>query len=138
MSPRVWTRPFWKLARVAMDHLDQDLRDIAWSNLAKVAPAAGKNPTRELLWSQHRLGGALLGLEVAELDPAVVLIVSGRSYSQPFLDHAGVDASWERRGALHFSGSIAGRKWIIVNHPGTFAERYETSRAAVEAALRGD
>jgi hypothetical protein len=35
----------------------------AWSNLAKVAPATGGNPGRELVSSQHRLGGEVLRRE---------------------------------------------------------------------------
>lgn len=136
MSPRVWSRPFWKLARVAMDACGLSLDEIVWSNLAKVAPAAGKNPNRELLWSQHEIGGRLLRLEVEELDPELVLIVSGRGYAEPFLSGAGLSPAWQRRGALQFDGRLDGRRWIVVSHPGTFAHRYEASRAALTEALR--
>ncbi len=39
MRRQVWSRPFWKLARVAMDEMDLRLDQIAWSNLAKLSPA---------------------------------------------------------------------------------------------------
>jgi hypothetical protein len=135
MRPRVWSRPFWKLARVAMDELELRLDQIAWANLAQVAPAAGGNPGGELQWRQHGRGGEMLRLEVQELDPEVVLVVSGRGYAEPFLAGAGLAPIWSRRGALQFVGSLDGRRWIVVSHPGTFAHRYEASRSALLEAL---
>jgi hypothetical protein len=135
MRPRVWSRPFWKLARVAMDDLGLRLEHIAWANLAQVAPAAGGNPGGELHWRQHRHGGEMLRLEVDELDPEVVLVVSGRGYAEPFLAGAGLDPLWNRRGALQFEEKLDGRRWIVVSHPGTFAHRFDASRSALLEAL---
>jgi hypothetical protein len=135
MRPRVWSRPFWKLARVAMDELGVGLHEIAWANLAQVAPAAGGNPGGELHWRQHRHGGEMLRLEVDELDPEIVLVVSGRGYAEPFITGAGLAPGWSRRGALQFDGPLDGRRWIVVSHPGTFAHRYEASRSALLDAL---
>lgn len=135
MRRQVWSRPFWKLARVAMDELDLRLDQIAWSNLAKLAPAEGKNPWGELLWRQHAPGGELLRLEVSELDPEIVLVVSGRGYAEPFITGARLEPAWNRRGALQFHGRLDGRRWIIVSHPGTFAHRLAASRTALLDAL---
>ena len=135
MSPRVRTRPFWKLAHIAINRLGLTIDQIAWSNLAKVAPAVGGNPSRELLWSQHRLGGALLRREVQELSPRVVLVVSGKGYTEPFLQGAGIEPQWSRDAGLHFAGKIDGRDWVVVAHPGTFAARYEASALALTRAL---
>ncbi len=135
MRRQVWSRPFWKLARVAMDKVGLELREIAWSNLAKLSPAEGKNPWGELLWRQHALGGHMLRREVAELDPETVLIVSGRGYAEPFLAGGGLGPAWSRRGALQFDGVLDGRRWVIVSHPGTFAHRYEASQAALLEVL---
>lgn len=135
MRPRVWSRPFWKLARLAMDGLSLGLDQIAWANLAQVAPAAGGNPGGELHWRQHRHGGEMLRLEVNELDPEIVLVVSGRGYAEPFISGAGLAPDWSRRGALQFDGTLGGRRWIVVSHPGTFAHRYEASRSALLEAL---
>ena len=77
----------------------------------------------------------MLKQEVAELDPEIVLIVSGRGYAEPFIREAGLAPEWDRRGALQFDGSLDGRRWIIVSHPGTFAHRFEASRTALEGAL---
>lgn len=135
MSPTVRSRPFWRLVHLAISRLGLTLDQIAWSNLAKVAPATGRNPARELLWSQHRLGGAVLRREIEELSPRVVLIVSGRGYAEPFLSSAGIHPDWTSASGLHFAGRIAGRDWIIVGHPGTFASRYEASANALTRAL---
>jgi hypothetical protein len=77
----------------------------------------------------------MLRLEVAELDPEIVLVVSGRGYAEPFLAGAGLAPEWDRRGALQFDGMLDGRRWIVVSHPGTFAHRYDASRSALLAAL---
>ncbi len=135
MWPQPWGRPFWRLVRSAMAAVGVELNEIAWSNLAKAAPAAGKNPWGALLERQHRLGGRLLRREVNELDPDVVLLVSGRGYAGPFLAGAGFDVAWRPEGALQFDGQLDGRRWVIVNHPGTFARRYEQSLEAVQRAL---
>ena len=137
MRRQVWSRPFWKLARVALDDLGLQLNQIAWSNLAKLAPAAGKNPSNDLLWQQHDRGGVLLRQEVDELDPEIVLIVSGRGYAEPFIRGAGFAPAWDRQGALQFDGELGGRRWIVVSHPGTFAHRFEASRTALLGALAG-
>jgi hypothetical protein len=134
MWPQPWSRPFWKLARTAMDYLSLELRQIAWSNLAKVAPPKG-NPRGALIEGQWELGGRLLRQEVKELDPELVLVISGRGFTAPFLSHVGIDPKWSRDGARQFDGSLDGRRWLIVNHPGTFADRFRASKAAVESAL---
>jgi hypothetical protein len=118
-----------------MELCDVELRQIAWSNLAKVAPAEGRNPWGSLLDYQIQIGGRLLRQEVLELDPAVVLVVSGRGYAAPFLNAAGFDVPWRRDGALQFDGQLDGRRWVVVNHPGTFAKRLEESRGAVQRAF---
>jgi len=100
MWPQPWGRPFWRLVRSAMEVLGVQLNEIAWSNLAKAAPAAGKNPWSALLERQHRLGGRLLRQEVNELDPDVVLLLSGRGYAGPFLAGAGFGIAWRPEGAL--------------------------------------
>jgi len=135
MPRQPWGRPFWRLVRSAMELCDVELSQIAWSNLAKVAPAEGRNPWGSLLEYQIPIAGRLLRREVSELDPAVVLIVSGRSYAAPFLSAAGFDVPWRRDGALQFDGQLDGRRWIVVNHPGTFARRFEESWEAVQRAL---
>lgn len=135
MWPQPWSRPFWRVARAAMDHFQLDLHEIAWSNLAKLAPARGGSPSGHLLGMQHHLGGLLLRREVEELDPELVLMISGRGFLEPFLREAGLSPAWSRSGARQFDGELDGRRWLVVNHPGTFACRLQESLAAVESAL---
>ena len=84
MWPAPWNRPFWRLVRSAMDLLGITLPEIAWSNLAKVAPAGGGNPWGALLEFQHGPGGSLLRREVKELDPSLVLVLSCASVCGAF------------------------------------------------------
>jgi hypothetical protein len=136
MWPGPWSRPFWRLARAVMAHLGVNVNEIAWSNLAKVAPAGGGNPWGSLLGAQHELGGQLLRQEVRELDPEFVLVVSGRGYLEPFLVGAAMAPVWSRDGARQFDGLLDGRRWLVINHPGTFASRFDASLLAIRRALQ--
>jgi hypothetical protein len=135
MRPQVFSRPFWRIAQLAMGSMNLELEQIAWSNLAKISPGRG-NPTGALLSEQHVQGGQLLRMELSELDPSTVLILSGRGYLDPFLDGAGIRPGWAGRdGALHFDGQVEGRRWIVVSHPGTFVYRFKATAQAVSRAL---
>lgn len=88
----------------------------AWSNLAKLAPWGGGNPGGALLDVQRRLGPELLGIEVAELRPDYVLVLTGRWWSQPFVDGLGLDVDW-RSGLLEGVAEDGARRWVIAPHP---------------------
>ena len=136
MWPAPWGRPFWRIAQLAMDSMNLELEQIAWSNLAKISPARGKNPKGALLSEQHVQGGQLLKKELSELDPATVLILSARGYLDPFLDGAGIRPDWAgREGALHFDGQVEGRRWVVVSHPSTWAYKFNATARAVSKAL---
>ena len=118
-----------------MDSMNLELEQIAWSNLAKISPGRG-TPKGALLSEQHVQGGELLKMELSELDPSTVLILSARGYLDPFLDGAGIRPGWAGRdGALHFDGQVEGRRWIVVSHPGTFVYRFKATAQAVSRAL---
>ena len=105
--------------------------------LRQVSPARGKNPRDDLLGVQQDLGGRLLRAEVKELDPQLVLVLSGRGFAEPFMAGARFHPDWRRDGALQFDGDIEGRRWLIVSHPGQFDYRYRATAKAISAALDG-
>ena len=89
---------------------------LAWSNLAKIAPAAGGNPGGVLLEVQRNLGPDLLRHEVDELRPRRVLVLTGRSWFEPFAVRLGLDVQW-RTGLVEGVVSGGEIRWVIAKHP---------------------
>jgi hypothetical protein len=57
---------------------------LAWTNLYKVAPAAGCDPRGDLLGVQRGSAAQLLAREVEELAPRTVIALTGRAWFEPF------------------------------------------------------
>jgi hypothetical protein len=131
---------FWRHIRRVLAAVDPESADdplwsgrLAWSNLAKLAPWKGGNPGGPLLDVQRRLGPDLLRREVAELAPRRVLVLTGRSWFEPFADGLGLDVQW-RDGLVHGVADEPGRRWVIAGHP---QGKPRTIIDEVIAALRG-
>ena len=73
---------FWRVSRRVRAGLigeSEDWpRDLAWTDLAKIAPWGGGNPTGRALQVQREHAPALFAREVAEIAPARVLVMAGR------------------------------------------------------------
>ena len=57
---------------------------IAWSNLYKISPYAGGNPGRTLLDAQKKGCVELLRMEIEQLRPSMVLVITGHEWFQEF------------------------------------------------------
>ena len=89
---------------------------LCWTNLAKIAPAAGGNPGGPLLQVQREMGPALLGREVAELKPSRVLVCTGRWWFAPFAERLGLTVDW-RAGLVEGVADDGSRRWVVAPHP---------------------
>jgi hypothetical protein len=89
---------------------------LAWSNLAKLAPAEGGNPGGPLLEVQRELGPGLIDREVHELRPRRVLVLTGRSWFEPFARGTGLEVEW-RDGLVQGVVRERARTWVIAGHP---------------------
>lgn len=76
---------FWRVARRVARGLVGDSPEafgwahhVAWSNLAKLAPAASGNPGPELAEFQWRSAVGLIEMELAQLKPQLALFLTGR------------------------------------------------------------
>jgi hypothetical protein len=114
---------FWRHIRNALSAVEPDSEGdphwssrIAWSNLAKLAPAGGGNPGGPLLDIQRDVGSALVAREVLELAPRRVLVLTGRWWFEPFAARAGLDVEW-RDGLVQGVVRQPGRTWVIAGHP---------------------
>ena len=106
---------------------------ICWTNLFKVSPSKGRNPTGTLSSSQREAAAELLAQELFEWRPTRVLVLTGWSWFAPFAPRLGVHL--RRTAALvdavEAVGTSADCRWVIAKHP----ER-KPEDAAVEQILR--
>lgn len=114
---------YWRHARTVLAALDPSSASdaawssrLAWSNLVKVAPAAGGNPGGKLLHVQRRHGCALLAREIEEYRPRRVLVSTGRWWFEPFAEALGLDVSWQT-GLVDGTATSHGTRWVIARHP---------------------
>lgn len=122
--PAEWTKSwFWRFAhRVLVDVLGQPdeswTKRLAWSNLFKVAPARAGNPSPLLANAQLPHTAELLGMEVEEVKPGLVVIAAGwRDWTRPVAHGSGwALTSFEGR-FVEQVGTIAGRPAIVTRHP---------------------
>ncbi len=89
---------------------------MAWTNLAKLAPAEGGNPGGPLLEVQRELGPGLVKREVLELAPRRVLVLTGRWWFEPFAERIKLDVEW-RDGLVKGVVRQPARTWVIAGHP---------------------
>jgi hypothetical protein len=82
---------FWRVAKRTL--LDDDERDdiwssrLVWSNLYKIAPSLGGNPSGRLAAIEFPFCRDLLLSEIAEFRPKRIVFATGE-WAMPFIDHA--------------------------------------------------
>lgn len=121
---------FWRATRGIVNQLGiADVNErtwpshIIWTNLYKVAPAIGGNPTGILRRAQLAGCLRLLALEVAVYRPARILLVTGMKWAAPFLPVLG--GPLEVEPGLHYVEGFAVRplhgvdsvRVVIACHP---------------------
>lgn len=116
---------FWRVSRRVRAGLLGDAvdwpRDLAWTDLAKIAPWGGGNPGGRALRVQRDHAPALFAREVEEIAPARVLVMAGRWWFEPFAAALGLTVEW-REGAVEGVADQPGRRWVVLPHPMTRAE----------------
>lgn len=119
---------FWRVIRSVIRQLGiADAEDaawpstIVWSNLYKVAPARGANPTGRLLTIQQSGCIDLFRLELKTYRPSRLLLLTGNAWAIPFLSlGASDDESWSfERPFIERSGVIpaSGTRYVVAPHP---------------------
>ena len=112
---------FWRtirrLWRLQPGSVEQDWPSyLCWSNLYKVSPQAGGNPSSRL--REHVLGEsvALIRQEIAEFAPRCVIVLAGAGGVRPFAKTPWGGMQW---GGGLFEGGCRqeGRLWLVAPHP---------------------
>ena len=117
---------FWRVTRELVHRLgiaDVGKKDwpshIAWSNLYKVSPDKGGNPTEALKEAQFPYCAKILAAEIRELKPRRVVFLTGWQWAKRFLGELGVNSSISCAGGLlEASGRLpSGSDFVVLPHP---------------------
>lgn len=112
---------------------------LCWTNLFKVSPHAGGNPSTVLRRSIIQGSVQLLRREVEEFSPDRVIVLTGLDWFLPFADGLGLTVSeglpsrGRRVGPVEATANMHGRRWVIAKHPQGKPEQDAVS--AILAAL---
>ena len=122
---------FWRVIRQAvgaLDVCDPALpvwpSSLTWTNLYKLSPAAGGNPSAGLIRLQQELCLELLRQEVVDYKPARLLFLTGMDWAQPFLSRMGdLVTRWQGSGPVQTAGVLRIRELaspvavVVGQHP---------------------
>lgn len=129
---------FWRVIRGVVSGLSEGHFDdcawpstIAWSNLYKVSPAAGRNPSEPLADAQLAQCKKILEEEIRWLNPSRILFLTGWGWAQWFLPDLQFAVDTNVESPIEASGIIFNKARVVVlPHP----ER-KTGQPLVTAAV---
>jgi hypothetical protein len=79
---------FWRVARAVLKEFGPDenpLSHLYWTNLYKISPHVGRNPSLSLCKLQGPACQEMLGVEIKLLEPQRILFLTGAWWANPFL-----------------------------------------------------
>lgn len=126
-----WPRPkgkystsrsaFWRMNRKVAAHFGIEepgwSKHLAWTNLYKLAPAGGGNPSGELCRAQFAACKRLLRMEVERLKPSIVLALTGWGWIEPFLGELGAEVKATGGSLVAAAGTIGDSRFVVAEHP---------------------
>jgi hypothetical protein len=114
---------FWRLGRLVYQSLcDEDMAHwsshICWTNLFKLSPFVGGNPSTRLMRSQEPFSIELLRLEITAWNPDIVLVLTGEDWFRPFAKSIGIVLTPQPQCQyVQQVGSSGSRLWVVGKHP---------------------
>lgn len=125
---------FWRVTRGVAEHLGIPkphwASQIAWTNIAKLAPHSGWNPGERLWQAQRESVFDLFKQELAELRPKRVLVLAGWDWFENLSKHVGATLI-RARAPLHRAGTIGDATVVVSPHP-----MRKPERPIIEGAVR--
>lgn len=110
------TSAFWRVIRAVTQKLaianpdrDENLTwpsFLYWTDLYKISPEAGGNPTTALIAAQQNACERMLKEEIAQAVPKRILFLTGWDWARPFLACLGVQDAPPRQGHVTFCGKL--------------------------------
>lgn len=118
---------FWRSARHVLQHLsfstehDDWVSMLAWTNLYKIAPAIGVNPSIRLRSVQQEFCNNILRTELNEFVPRRILFMTGLDWVQPFQAALGLQLEETATDHVKATGRVEGAQQpvsvIVTTHP---------------------
>ena len=102
---------------------------LMWTNLYKIAPAAGGNPSSGLARLQHEACVKMLNEEIRQWKPLRILFLTGLDWAEPFFSGIGMTTGTRLDGPVAYAGKIrlspngAEASAVVGPHPQGKAER---------------
>lgn len=135
---------FWRVSKRVLEGVTQSLSEVwsshlVWSNLYKIAPAAGGNPDGSLQQAQFEGCVELLKVELDRYRPRRLLFLTGLNWARPFLSSLGFEPFGEDldRRFVEAVGATGETRWVIAQHPMGKNEDVWV-REVIEAFARGE
>lgn len=122
---------FWRVTRKVVQRLytqtnqspDVWCEGLAWTNLYKVAPSDGGNPSTTLCDAQLEHCCQLLQLELTKLHPARTLVVANVAWWWPFAAHLGLTITPKRGPQVQATSRFADTTIVFTERPERKAEQ---------------
>ncbi len=121
------TSAFWRVIRHVIRNIpfpqslwDEWPNQVAWTNLYKVSPSSGGNPSTSLQDVQLTYCQQLLRREIEVWQPRRILFLSGYGWMKRFCDALGIEGEkTEDARFVQFAGTLAstGAKVVVGPHP---------------------
>jgi hypothetical protein len=112
---------FWRVTRRVASGLGIEgpgwSTRIAWSNLYRVAPAAGGNPSDPLCRAQEAACLDLLRQDLGTHRPRHVLVLAGENWFRPFGKGLGCVLTGVNEDAIDCLGVVGESKVVVARHP---------------------
>lgn len=121
------TSAFWRVIRHVIRNIpfpkslwDEWPNQVAWTNLYKISPSSGGNPTTSLRQVQHPYCEQVLLREIETWQPRRILFLSGYDWMKHFCEGLGIEGEkTEDAKFVQFTGTLAsnGAKVVVGPHP---------------------
>ncbi|PQO26076.1 hypothetical protein C5Y96_21745 [Blastopirellula marina] len=121
------TSAFWRVIRHVVRNIpfpeslwDTWANHVAWTNLYKISPSGGGNPTTSLRQLQHPYCEQILRLEIQAWQPRRILFLSGYDWMNHFCEGLGIAGQiTENAKFVQFAGTLTstGAKVVVGPHP---------------------
>lgn len=114
---------FWRIAKKTAFHLNPKLSNdswtssIVWSNLYKIAPSAGGNPSDSLCDLQFQYCNKILQLEIELYKPKYILFLTGINWFNGYLEEKNSFENSLEYKYIDATGTYLSSKIIIAKHP---------------------
>ena len=125
------TSAFWRVIRRVSStyYPNHELNHIAWSNVSKIAPRCGGNPSDKMYYDQLECSNKILATEIKLLSPKAVVFLTGEGWAKDAIEYLGHGVYPEAVAEKEWGGGFTAKLYrldklgiILTEHPQTKEE----------------